>query len=105
AAAVCSASFSNLAGIFLTPLLVGLLITGTSGGFSTDAVQTIALQLLLPFLLGHFLRPWIGGWVAERKQMLSFVDRGSILLVVYVAFGAAVVDGLWHKVSATDLFL
>lgn len=105
AGAVCSASFSNLAGIFITPLLAAALITGKHGGFSTDAVKTIALQLLLPFLTGHFLRPWIGDWIARQKKMLTFVDRGSILLVVYTAFSAAVVAGLWSKVSLADLLI
>lgn len=103
AAAVCSASFSNLAGIFLTPLLAALFIAGRSGGFSAHAVETIVMQLLVPFLTGHLLRPWIGGWVARRKKLLGLVDRGSILLVVYTAFGAAVVGGIWHKVSLDDL--
>ena len=105
AAAVCSASFSNLAGIFITPLLVALLITGKSGGVSTDMVLTIAFQLLLPFLAGHFLRPWIGDWVVRQKRLLAFVDKGSILMVVYTAFGAAVVEGLWHRVAPSDLAL
>lgn len=103
AGAVCSASFSNLAGIFITPLLAALLISGKHGGFSTDAVSTIALQLLLPFMAGHLLRPWIGGWIARQKKLLTTVDRGSILLVVYSAFSAAVVAGLWSKVSVLDL--
>ena len=103
AAAVCSASFSNLAGIFITPLLVALLITGKGGGVSTHMVLTIAFQLLLPFLLGHFLRPWIGEWVVRQKKLLAFVDKGSILLVVYTAFGAAVVEGLWRRVAPVDL--
>ncbi|GAD50301.1 bile acid/sodium symporter family protein [Caenibius tardaugens NBRC 16725] len=103
AAAVCSATFSNLAGIFITPLLVALLITGKHGGVSTDMIVTIAVQLLLPFLAGHFLRPWIGGWVTRQKRLLAFVDKGSILLVVYTAFGAAVVDGLWQRVAPRDL--
>ncbi|MCE7798023.1 bile acid:sodium symporter [Sphingobium sufflavum] len=105
AAAVCSASFSNLAGIVISPALTALLITGKTGGFSTDSVVTIAAQLLLPFLTGHLLRPWIGAWVARQKRMLTVVDRGSILLVVYTAFGAAVVGGLWQRVSLTDLLL
>jgi len=103
AAAVCSASFSNLAGIFLTPLLVALLITGKSGGVSGAAVEGIVFQLLVPFLAGHLLRPWIGGWVARQKRLVGLVDRGSILLVVYVAFGAAVAQGLWARVSPVDL--
>lgn len=107
AAAVCSASFSNLAGIFLTPLLTALLITGLGqgGGFSTDPIVTIAFQLLLPFLAGHALRPWIGGFVARHKQVLGYTDRGSILLVVYTAFGAAVLEGLWGWVTAGELAL
>lgn len=105
AAAVCSASFSNLAGVFITPLLTALLITGRHGGFSTDPVITIALQLLLPFLLGHALQPWIGGFVARNRAVLSYTDRGSILLVVYSAFGAAVLEGLWTRVSLSDLLL
>lgn len=103
AAAVCSASFSNLAGIFITPLLVALFITGEAGGFSVGSVVTIALQLLLPFVVGHMLRPWIGAWVTRQKKLLAMVDRGSILLVVYTAFGAAVVGGLWSHVSGSDL--
>ncbi|MFT4026180.1 MAG: bile acid:sodium symporter family protein [Novosphingobium sp.] len=102
-AAVCSASFSNLAGLFITPILVAALITGKQGGISADAVVTIAFQLLLPFIAGHLLRPWIGNWVARQKQMLAIVDRGSILLVIYAAFGSATVSGLWSEVSPLDL--
>ncbi len=107
AAAVCSASFSNLIGVVLTPLLVSLLIAPGHGGgtHSTDAVGTIALQLLLPFALGHLSRPWTGGFVARHKQLTTLVDRGSILLVVYTAFSAAVVGGLWTRVSGASLAL
>ncbi|GAA0663889.1 sodium/bile acid cotransporter 7 [Sphingomonas insulae] len=108
AAAVCSASFSNLIGIVLTPALVALLMRGIGGqdsGIALSAVQSIVLQLLVPFVAGHLLRPWIGGFVIRQKALLTLVDRGSILLVVYSAFGAAVVEGLWSRVSGTDLAL
>lgn len=108
AAAVCSASFSNFIGIFLTPLLVTLLMprtTGHVGGISWTTVESIVFQLLLPFFAGHFLRPLIGGFVGRHKQLLSYVDRGSILLVVYSSFGAAVTEGLWHRISPAALIL
>ncbi|MDX3899426.1 MAG: bile acid:sodium symporter family protein [Sphingobium sp.] len=108
AAAVVSASFSNLLGIFLTPLLVTLLmhgVGGPGGGLSIAAVEGIVLQLLLPFILGHLLRPWIGGFIARHKGTVAKVDRGSILLVVYSAFSAAVVEGLWHRLSRAELLL
>lgn len=105
AAAVCAASFSNLAGIFVTPALVALLMGGATGGFSWASAETIVLQLLLPFIAGHLLRPWIGGFVARNKAWLGKVDRGSILLVVYAAFGAAVVEGLWQRVPPLGLLV
>jgi sodium/bile acid cotransporter 7 len=63
------------------------------------------MQLLLPFALGHALRPAVGGWVSRHRRTVTLVDRGSILLVVYAAFGAAVVEGLWHRISAPDLLV
>lgn len=103
-AAICSASASNLFGMFLTPLLVGLMMT-TSGtaGFSLDALETILLQLLAPFVLGQVLEPWIGKWIRSKKKLLSPVDRGSILMVVYLAFSESVNEGLWQTFSLTDI--
>lgn len=105
AAAVCSASLSNLLGIVLTPLLVALFIgaDGTGGVDGLASVQKIAGQLLLPFVAGHLLRPLIGGWIDRHKSLLQPVDRSSVLLVVYSAFSAAVVGGVWSRVGALDL--
>ena len=98
-AAVCSASVSSLLGVFLTPLLVKLLL-GAEGetGNALDAIGKITLQLLVPFIAGQVLRRWIGAWVERNKPVLRYVDQGSILLVVYTAFSAAVIQGLWHEV-------
>jgi sodium/bile acid cotransporter 7 len=103
AAAVCSASFSNLLGIVLTPLLAMALMGGAHAQPSLSGATAIVGQLLLPFIVGHLLRPWLGGWVARHKGLVGRVDRGSILLIVYTAFGAAVVEGLWQQVAPLDL--
>ena len=102
AAAVCSASLSNLIGIFLTPALVALLMN-LKGGVSLGAVGAIVQQLLLPFLAGHFLRPWVGILVARHRVAIGFVDRGSILLIVYLAFSEAVANGVWNVVGLGDI--
>ena len=101
-AALCSATASNLLGMVLTPLLAGLVLH-THGGFSVHAVADIAMQLLLPFLAGQLSRPWIGEWAARNKRLLGLVDRGSILLVVYVAFSEGVTQGIWHQLDAATL--
>lgn len=106
AAAVCSASLSNVLGIFLTPVLVGVFMhVAGSGASSSHSIGAIALQLLLPFVAGHLLRPLIGGFIDRNKAILLPVDRGSILLVVYSAFGAAVIGGIWTKVGIGDVLM
>nr|WSW42760.1 bile acid:sodium symporter [Streptomyces sp. NBC_01001] len=102
-AAICAGSFSSLAGIFLTPLLAAGLLGNSGGGFSLGSLVKIVLQLLLPFLLGQVLRPWVGGFLVRNKTVLGFVDRGSILLVVYAAFSAGMAAGIWHQVSVPRL--
>jgi sodium/bile acid cotransporter 7 len=103
AAAVASATASNLIGIALTPVLAALTLHASGDGVSLGSVQAIALQLLAPFILGQALRRWIGPWVAAHKTLFSWTDRGAILLVVYSAFSAAVAAGLWREVSGADL--
>ena len=103
-AAICAASASNMAGIFITPLLATVLMgSAAGGGDSLAAVEAIALQLLLPFLVGHLARPLVGGPIGRHKSLVSTVDRGSILLVVYTAFSAAVVQGLWTRLPLWQL--
>ena len=109
-AAVCSASASTLLGVFVTPVLASLVVMplvpaaavagagATAGSGTLDAVGRILLQLMVPFAAGHLARPWIEGWIARRKALVGLVDRGSILLVVYTAFSAAVIEGLWREV-------
>lgn len=102
-AAICAGSFSSLVGIVITPLLAAAVLGGSAGGFSADSVVKIVLQLLVPFVAGQLLRRWIGGFVTRHKKVLGLVDRGSILLVVYTAFSAGMVQGIWGQVSPIRL--
>jgi solute carrier family 10 (sodium/bile acid cotransporter), member 7 len=103
-AAICSASASNMFAVFLTPLLVSFLIAGGLAESSlSSSFGAIVLQILVPFVAGHTLRPWIGEWVLRNKRLTAGVDRGSILLVVYTAFSDAVVEGLWKQISSSAL--
>jgi sodium/bile acid cotransporter 7 len=104
-AAVCSASASSLIGIFVTPALVSLVVTNHAGssGSAWHTIGDIVLQLFVPFIGGQLLRPVIAPWLDRNRRVLRFVDQGSILLIVYTAFSAAVIEGLWHQVPLTAL--
>ncbi|WP_312977406.1 bile acid:sodium symporter family protein [Corynebacterium sp.] len=99
--AIVSASASNLIGVFVTPLLVLLLMSGTDGGLhiDTSVFVDIALQLLAPFILGQVMRNVPGVATIAGAKPTGYVDKISIGLVVYVAFSEGIVMGVWSSVS------
>ncbi|MEU9794408.1 bile acid:sodium symporter family protein [Streptomyces sparsogenes] len=108
AAAVCSASFSTVLGVVLTPVLAVLLIRRTEGGglsLGLGQLADIVVQLLLPFLAGQMMRRWIADWLRRYRAVISVCDRGSILLVVYSAFSRGMTTGIWQRVSPARMAL
>jgi sodium/bile acid cotransporter 7 len=103
-AAMCSATASSLLGVFLTPLIAGFLLASHGLDISARSVVGIVVQLLLPFVVGQLLRPWIGAYLTRHPRALKSVDYGSVLILVYAAFSHGVVDGIWHQIGAGDLF-
>jgi solute carrier family 10 (sodium/bile acid cotransporter), member 7 len=102
-AAICAATASNLIGIVLTPLLLAAMLHVHGGGIDFVALWKILAELLLPFVVGHLMRPWIGGWADRNRAVLAVTDRGSILIVVYAAFSAAVIRGIWRQLPPATL--
>lgn len=99
AASICAASFSNMIGVVLTPLLViGLM--GGQAAFSLDSAEKLVVQLLLPFVLGQFFHKRLGGFLAAHKKGLTYLDRGGIMLIVYSAFSAGMREHMWSHVTA-----
>jgi sodium/bile acid cotransporter 7 len=96
AGAVTGATISNLVGIVLTPVLVGLLLVRT-GGIGNPA--GILLQLLLPFAVGQLVHRWIGPWVRAHARLTRVTDRGAIVLVAYASVSTATVSGAWAHVT------
>ncbi|WP_298444919.1 bile acid:sodium symporter family protein [Gordonia sp. (in: high G+C Gram-positive bacteria)] len=104
--AIVSASVSNLLGVFLTPILVVWLMSTDSGvQFSGASITKLLLEILLPFVVGQVLRPWVAPRLRRYAEPTKYVDRGSIVLVVYVAFSEGVREGLWSLVSAWQVIL
>ncbi|MCX2964816.1 bile acid:sodium symporter family protein [Gordonia aquimaris] len=102
--AIVSASASNILGVVLTPLLVVLLMT-TDGDVTIDGTSVLKIlgQILLPFIVGQIARPWVGPFFARHAKITKLADRGTIVLVVYVAFSEGVREGIWSIVDAGQL--
>lgn len=103
--AVVAASTSSMVGVLVTPLLV-MLLMGAGDGVHIDAsvFGNIALQLLLPFVLGQLAHNYVPriAEIAGRKAT-KIVDRGSIWMVVYAAFSKGVVSGVWSNIAVWEL--
>ena len=99
AAAVCAASASSLLGVAVTPLLAGLLLGTASGGFSSQAVIDLCWQLLFPFVLGQALRFKLISPLNRHRSLVGYVDRLSVLFIVYVSFSHGTTSGLWSTLS------
>lgn len=105
AGAVCSASASNIIGIFLTPLLVGLFLSqnlyanSVANEVGLGVMLKIIFLLLVPFVLGQLARNTMKNFLKNNAKIVKMVDQGSILMVVYSAFSAAVIEGIWRQVS------
>ena len=98
AAAVVSASLSSIIGVFLTPALVALLMTADAT-VDAKSVLRIVLQIFAPFVAGQLLRPVLGAWVKRQESPLKFFERGSIVLVVFVAFSEGAEAHIWSTLS------
>lgn len=104
-AAIASASASQMLGVFLTPLLVSLLIGAQGSDVESSGIGKVAMIVLLPFVVGHLLRPWIGAFIDRHKVVIGFTDRTTILVAVYSAFSAAVIEGIWSHLPLPELAL
>jgi sodium/bile acid cotransporter 7 len=106
AASVTSAAASNLLGVVITPLLASALLqVHGDGAMPLSGIRKVALQLLLPFVAGHLLRPLLAAWAARNKQLITWSDRLTILLAVYSAFSAAVMAGIWSTLPLGTLLV
>ena len=101
AGAITGATISNVVGVVVTPLLAALLLGGSGG--ASSPLGGILVQLLVPFVAGQLLQPWIGGWVRAHASLTRATDRATILLVAYTAVSEAQTSGAWDHVTAGAL--
>jgi sodium/bile acid cotransporter 7 len=102
AASVVAAALSNIAGVILTPLIVAGVASVSGASVGLGSIGKIAGLLLLPFILGQIAHGWLGARAEQHKLWIGRMDRLTIILAVYVAFSAAVVDGLWQRLTLQE---
>ncbi|MHA6247243.1 bile acid:sodium symporter family protein [Pontibacter sp. CAU 1760] len=105
-AAIFNASISSLMGIFLTPLWMGLFLSGTSTDFDLGSVMgKLILQVLLPVVLGILLHRYWGGFAERNKKRLRVFDQVIILLIVFTSFCESFARDMFSGYTLGNLLL
>ena len=97
AGAIVSASLSSLVGVVATPLLAMLLMNGGHVQISGKVFVDIAVQIFLPFVLGQLVQKWVGPFA--RTKVAKWTDKLTVMMVVYSAFSASMVAGIWTSIA------
>lgn len=102
ASSVVAAAVLNILGVFLTAPLFAFMAGKSDVAMGSDGLLKVVTILLLPFVLGQFSQHWTRDWALGHKMLVSWVDRFSIAIAVYVAFSGAVEQGIWTRLSLDD---
>jgi sodium/bile acid cotransporter 7 len=103
--AIAAASISNLLGIVLSPLLINLLANARGHAVQLGGIGSVVAELLVPLIAGQLLAPWLGEWTKRNRKLVMINDRGAIILSVYGAFSAAVIEGIWSRIAPETLLV
>ncbi|MDE2437394.1 MAG: bile acid:sodium symporter [Sphingomonadales bacterium] len=101
ASSVVAAALLNILGVFVTAPLFSLLAGGHGTEFHADGLLKVIGMLLVPFVIGQSLQDRFGGWIKAHRPLVTWMDRTSIAIAVYVAFSGAVEQRFWIRVDAS----
>lgn len=103
-AAVFNATLSSLLGVLFTPLWVSWrLHAGGAEVHLGGVVLDLVVWLLLPLALGQVSRLVLAGWARRNRRLLYYVDRITILLIIYTSFCDSVKAGIWRGSGVAEL--
>ncbi len=99
---VVAAALTNILGVFVTAPLFAALGGGGAADMGPAGLAKLFGILILPFAIGQVLQGRLKGWVTDHRELVTWMDRLSIAIAVYVAFSGAVEQGLWSRVGPVE---
>lgn len=99
---IVAAALTNIAGVFICAPMFAALAGSGAVEMGVDGLTKVFAILILPFAIGQLLQGRLSHWVRERKDLITWMDRISIAIAVYVAFSGAVEQGLWTMIGISE---
>ena len=95
-ATIFNASLANVAGVFLSPLLLSLLLQQSGRALPTDellrVLTALALKMLLPFALGQVARARLRELAQRLRKAISVFMNASIVVIIWFSFSRPALD-------------
>ena len=89
-AALFNAAVANVAGIIISPLLLSLLLSSSGRALPAEellrTLQSLALNMLLPIIVGQALRAVASAWAKAHGKKLGVLSNLLILSIVLLSF-------------------
>jgi len=106
-AAIFNASISSLAGVFITPIWMGVVLSSSSTqmGDLSGVIIKLVVQVLVPVAIGIALNRFWGKWAAGHSRGLKLFDQSIILSIVYMSFSESFHKNLFAQLAWSDLLL
>ena len=105
--AIFNASLANIAGIFISPLLLSILLQGAGHSIPAEEalriVRNLGLTMLLPVTVGQGLRIVTKNIASRMKGILKILSNVFILLIVLFSVSRTALDPAFVKNLSTML--
>jgi sodium/bile acid cotransporter 7 len=103
--ALFNSTLANIAGIFLSPLLLSIVLQNGLGalpkGETIRILRDLALTILLPFIAGQGARfLFAKAFVSRRRSLFATLSNALILLVIFFAFCKSARNEFLHDKAA-----
>ncbi len=104
-AAIFNTSLSNVAGVFLTPLLTASAMGAVGSGSPPvgPLLLKISMILILPLLMGQIIRPWLAVAAVRYRPQIKKLTTGIVFFILYTAFCDSVLNETWSLLNVGDM--
>lgn len=96
-AATFNAALANIAGIFVSPLILSLMLSTAGRSMPIEELlgilRSLALSMLLPIIVGQFLRRGVRRFVDQHKKILRSSTNAFLIGVVFLTVSSSVASG------------
>ena len=96
AATMFNSAFANVAGVFLSPILLSLMLESTGEHMPieelVEILRSLSLKMVVPIAFGQLIRRFVSGWIKSQKRLLGSVSKTSMLTILFFAFASSAAD-------------